>query len=66
MLGVRALVVKFMYDIFDGITLLILLNLLIGSLVMICLGIIGEYIASIYREVKNRPRYLILERIHLE
>lgn len=26
---------------------------------MICLGIIGNYIARIYEEVKGRPRYII-------
>ena len=29
---------------------------------MFSLGIIGFYIAQIYEEVKNRPRYLIAER----
>ncbi len=26
---------------------------------MICLGIIGYYIAKIYEEVKDRPRYIL-------
>jgi len=30
---------------------------------MISLGIIGEYLARIYEEVKGRPRYLIKESI---
>jgi len=30
---------------------------------MISLGIIGEYLARIYEEVKGRPRYLIKELI---
>jgi hypothetical protein len=30
---------------------------------MISLGIIGEYLARIYREVKGRPRYLISESV---
>ena len=33
----------------------------IGGLQMICIGIIGEYIGKIYSEVKERPRYIILE-----
>ncbi len=33
----------------------------IGSLLLIALGIIGEYIGKIYLEVKNRPRYFIEE-----
>jgi hypothetical protein len=32
---------------------------------MISLGIIGEYLARIYEEVKGRPRYLVTESIEL-
>jgi polyisoprenyl-phosphate glycosyltransferase len=32
-----------------------------GSLILICLGIIGEYIVRIYDEVRNRP-YVVIER----
>ena len=42
---------------------MILLILIIGSIIMISLGIIGYYIAKIYEEVKGRPRYLIAKRI---
>ena len=31
----------------------------IGSLILIALGIIGEYVSKIYRESKHRPRYFI-------
>lgn len=34
----------------------------IGGLILLSLGIIGEYIGKIYMEVKERPRYLI-ERV---
>ncbi|WP_346838102.1 glycosyltransferase family 2 protein [Microbulbifer sp. SAOS-129_SWC] len=38
----------------------ILLPLLfIGSVQLLCLGVIGEYIAKLYEEVKQRPRYHI-------
>ena len=40
-----------------------MLILLIGSLLMISLGIIGYYLAQIYQELKGRPRYLISEVI---
>lgn len=43
----------------DGFTTVILLLLLIGSILMISLGIIGYYIAQIYTEIKGRPRYLV-------
>lgn len=42
-----------------GFTTVILLNLFMGSVVMISLGIIGHYLAKIYEEVQGRPRYII-------
>lgn len=35
--------------------------LFIGGVILLCLGIIGQYIAKIYMEVKNRPHYIIAE-----
>lgn len=45
----------------SGFTTIIILQLGIGSLIMISLGVIGLYISKIYDEVKHRPRYLIAE-----
>jgi len=47
-----------------GFTTVILLQLGIGSIVLIGLGIIGEYIASIYNEAKRRPRYVVAETVN--
>ena len=47
----------------EGFSTVILLQLLIGSLIMISLGVIGLYLARIYDEVKGRPRYLISETV---
>ncbi len=46
-----------------GFTTVILLQLAIGSLTMICLGIIGLYLGGIYREVKRRPRFVIADSV---
>lgn len=34
---------------------------MIGGVQMFCLGIVGQYIAKMYMEVKNRPIYLVKE-----
>jgi glycosyltransferase involved in cell wall biosynthesis len=31
----------------------------LGGIQLLCLGIIGEYLAKIYTETKRRPRYII-------
>ena len=43
----------------EGYTTTILVMLLIGSAIMLSLGIIGFYIARIYEEVRRRPRYIV-------
>jgi len=43
----------------SGFATIIITLLLIGSFIMISLGIIGEYIAKIYEEIKARPPYLV-------
>lgn len=58
-LGIQTLVKYFNGSAVEGFTTVILLILLIGSMIMISLGIIGYYIARIYEEVKRRPKYII-------
>ncbi len=43
----------------SGFATTIICLLLIGSFIMISLGVIGAYIARIYEEVKGRPAYLV-------
>ncbi len=50
----------------SGFATVIILLLIIGSGLMIALGIIGEYVARIYEEVKGRPRYVTAARCGLE
>ncbi|PYS70014.1 MAG: glycosyltransferase [Acidobacteria bacterium] len=62
-LGIQTLYLKLAGRAFTGFATVILLELIIGSLLMISLGIIGEYLARIYEEVKGRPRYIVMESI---
>jgi glycosyltransferase involved in cell wall biosynthesis len=62
-LGLETLYLKLTGQAVSGFATVILLELIIGSLLMVSLGIIGEYLARIYEEVKGRPRYLVKESI---
>lgn len=46
-----------------GYATIIVLLLLIGGTILFSLGIIGEYLAKMYIEVKNRPVYLMKEHL---
>jgi len=43
----------------NGFTTLIILILFIGGVQLLCLSIIGSYLAHIYDEVKHRPPYVV-------
>ncbi len=61
------LLVYIMYSKFFGRTVpgwtsLAAVSLFLGSFQLLAIGIIGEYIAKIYMEVKHRPRFCIQEK----
>jgi len=62
-LGGQTLYLKVTGVAVSGFTTVILLLLIIGSALMIGLGIIGEYLSRIYEEVKRRPRYVVAKFI---
>ncbi len=62
-LGIQTLVNYFSGNAVEGFTTVILLILIMGSFILMGLGIIGYYIAKIYEEVKCRPRYIISKKI---
>jgi len=64
LLIIQTLYMKFKGMAVSGFTTVILLLLIIGSMIMISLGIIGTYIAKIYDEVKARPRYVVKDKIN--
>jgi polyisoprenyl-phosphate glycosyltransferase len=63
LLGLETLYLKLTGQAVSGFATVILLELIIGSFLMISLGIIGEYLARIYEEVKGRPRYIVAETV---
>lgn len=42
----------------NGYATLIIMLTFFGGLQIFCLGVIGEYVGQVYREVKARPRYI--------
>lgn len=42
----------------NGVATMIILLCFFGGLQIFCLGVIGEYVGQVYREVKARPRYI--------
>ena len=45
-----------------GFPTVILLLLVLGTFILLGLGVIGEYLARIHEEVRGRPRYLVQEK----
>ncbi len=54
---VRIFYVKFFGYTTDGWSSLMAVLLFIGGAILLAIGVIGEYIAKIYLEVKHRPRF---------
>ena len=50
----------------SGFTTIILSVLFLGGIQLICIGILGEYIGRIYEEIKQRPLYVVQEKIGIE
>lgn len=46
-----------------GWALLFIGCLTLGSMQLVCVGVIGEYVGRIYGEVKKRPLYVVRERL---
>jgi dolichol-phosphate mannosyltransferase len=71
LLGFAALVVGIAYAVYavyigyvlglgvPGWTSLVILNIFFSGVVLVCLGLVGEYVARIFEEVKGRPLYLL-------
>ncbi|AWB45493.1 glycosyltransferase [Paenibacillus sp. CAA11] len=61
--GIYSVFSKISGNVVTGWTSLMLSLWFIGGMVLISLGLIGEYIGKIYKEVKHRPLYLIEQHL---
>lgn len=55
---------KFRYDVPLGYSSIIVSIFLSTGLILLFLGLIGEYLSEIYHEIKGRPNYIIEETIN--
>ncbi|MGL5414482.1 MAG: glycosyltransferase family 2 protein [Clostridium sp.] len=66
MLFIYALISKFFFSASIGWTSLMCVLVFFGGVQLLSLGVIGEYIGRIYDESKNRPLYLIKNKINFD
>ncbi len=58
-LTLYALIAFFMYKTAPGWASTVIPIYFLGGVQLLCIGLIGEYVAKIYKEVKQRPRFII-------
>ena len=44
-----------------GLPSLVCIILLVGGMQFFCIGVMGQYLAKMYLEVKDRPKYIVME-----
>ncbi|OPA79122.1 glycosyltransferase [Paenibacillus selenitireducens] len=62
--GIYSVLSKLSGNVVTGWTSLMLSLWFIGGMVLISLGLLGEYVGKIYKEVKHRPLYLIEQELY--
>jgi hypothetical protein len=62
-LSIEALVSRFNGNAISGFATLEITILFTGSVIMIGLGIIGQYLARVYDELKKRPPFLVADEL---
>jgi glycosyltransferase involved in cell wall biosynthesis len=53
-------------DAVPGWTTIIVLLGVIGGMILLALGVIGEYVGRIYEEIKHRPLYIVQDCVNVE
>lgn len=65
--GVKVIVDKFIYpEILVGYSSLMAVILFIGGILMLLLGLIGEYVGRIYMNINSIPQYVVRDKVNLE
>ncbi|CAN5180950.1 glycosyltransferase family 2 protein [soil metagenome] len=63
--GVFALIAYFKGNTVPGWASIIIAIMFLGGTQLLAIGLLGEYIASLFTEAKNRPLYLVEKKINL-
>lgn len=64
--GINTLYNKLSGNSAEGFPTVILLQLITSAIIMFSLGIIGYYLSKIYEEIKQRPRYIVSEKLNFD
>lgn len=65
-LAINAVVAYFKGDTVPGWASLMIAIMFFGGIQLLFLGLIGEYIASLFTEIKNRPMFIIDRKINMD
>ena len=64
--GLRVFVHSLFYrDLVPGWTTLIVIETMLGGAILVCVGMVGEYVGRIYEEIKQRPLYIVRRSTNL-
>lgn len=64
--GLRVLIHAIFYnDLVQGWATVVVLLSLLGGAILVCLGMVGEYVGRIYEEIKQRPIYIVRRRVNV-
>ena len=64
LLAIYVLISKFVYhEAVTGWSSILISVIFFGGIQLLSIGILGQYLGSIFEEVKNRPEYLISRRV---
>lgn len=64
--GIKTIINYFRFpDVPLGYTTLVLLTTFFSSIILLVLGVIGRYLSSIYLEVRQRPLFLVKNKVNL-
>ena len=66
--GLSVIIEKFLYpeNLIEGLSSLTVVVLVLGSVQLMVIGIIGEYLYKMFNEIKGRPVYIVAETKNLD